>query len=246
LILVKSREELGVMREGGAILVEILDRVRDEVRAGVCTRELDEVVGVEMKRRGVVASFKGYHGYPASVCVSINDEVVHGIPGSRIVKDGDVVAIDLGVLHRGFHTDAALTVGVGSISERAAKLIEVTRGALDAGVEQVREGNHIGDISAAIQQYVERAGMAVVREYTGHGVGRELHEDPQVPNFVAGGKGAVLRAGMTLAIEPMVTVGGWRTRVAENNWTVLTVDGSWSAHFEHSVAVTTGEPVVFA
>jgi methionyl aminopeptidase len=246
LILVKSSEELEVMREGGAILVEILDRVRDEVIAGVSTRELDEVVGVEMKRRGVVASFKGYHGYPASVCVSINDEVVHGIPGSRIVKDGDVVSIDLGVLHHGFHTDAALTVGVGSIGERAAKLIEVTRGALDAGVEQVREGNHVGDISAAIQQYVERAGMAVVREYTGHGVGRELHEDPQVPNFAMGGKGPLLRAGMTLAIEPMVTVGSWRTRVAENNWTVLTADGSWSAHFEHSVAVTTGEPVVFA
>jgi methionyl aminopeptidase len=246
LIVVKSREELEVMREGGAVLVEILDRLKDEVRAGVSTGELDEVVVEEMKRRGVVASFKGYHGYPASVCVSINDEVVHGIPGSRIVREGDVVSIDLGVLHRGFHTDAALTIGVGSISERAAKLIEVTRGALDAGVAQAREGKHLGDISAAVQQYVERAGMAVVREYTGHGVGRELHEDPQVPNFVTGGKGPVLRAGMTLAIEPMVTIGGWRTRVAENNWTVLTVDGSWSAHFEHSVAVTTGEPVVFA
>jgi methionyl aminopeptidase len=246
LIVVKSREELEVMREGGAVLVEILDRLKDEVRAGVSTGELDEVVVEEMKRRGVVASFKGYHGYPASVCVSINDEVVHGIPGSRIVREGDVVSIDLGVLHRGFHTDAALTIGVGSISERAAKLIEVTRGALDAGVAQAREGKHLGDISAAVQQYVERAGMAVVREYTGHGVGRELHEDPQVPNFVTGGKGPVLRAGMTLAIEPMVTIGGWRTRVAENNWTVLTADGSWSAHFEHSVAVTSGDPVVFA
>ena len=246
MILVKSREELEVMREGGAILVEILDRVKDEVRVGVSTSELDEVVVEEMRRRGAIASFKGYHGYPASVCVSINDEVVHGIPGSRIVRDGDVVSIDLGVLHRGFHSDAALTVGVGSISERAARLIEVTRGALDAGVEKAREGNHVGDISAAVQQYVERAGMAVVREYTGHGVGRDLHEDPQVPNFVTGGKGPVLRAGMTLAIEPMVTIGGWRTRVAENNWTVLTADGSWSAHFEHSVAVTTGEPVVFA
>ncbi|MBN1151633.1 MAG: type I methionyl aminopeptidase [Dehalococcoidia bacterium] len=246
MIVVKSREELEVMREGGAVLVEILDRLKDEVRAGVSTGELDEVVVEEMKRRGVVASFKGYHGYPASVCVSINDEVVHGIPGSRIVREGDVVSIDLGVLHRGFHTDAALTIGVGSISERAAKLIEVTRGALDAGVAQAREGKHLGDISAAVQQYVERAGMAVVREYTGHGVGRELHEDPQVPNFVTGGKGPVLRAGMTLAIEPMVTIGGWRTRVAENNWTVLTADGSWSAHFEHSVAVTSGDPVVFA
>jgi len=246
LILVKSREELEVMREGGAILAELLERVKGEVRAGVSTRELDEMVVVEMKRRGVKASFKGYHGYPASVCVSINDEVVHGIPGARVVKEGDVVSIDLGVLHRGYHTDAALTVGVGFISERAARVIEVTRGALDAGLEQVREGNHVGDISAAIQRHVEGAGMSVVREYTGHGVGRELHEEPQVPNFVTGGKGPLLRAGMTLAIEPMVTTGGWQTRVAGNNWTVLTKDGSLSAHFEHSVAVTTGEPIVFA
>ena len=246
MIVVKSPEEIGVMCECGAILAEMLHNVKREVKAGVSTRALDELVAEEMKRRGVVASFKGYHGYPASVCVSINDEVVHGIPGSRVVRDGDVVSIDLGVFYKGFHTDAALTVGVGVVSERAARLIDVTREALGEGVKCARAGNHVGDISAAVQRHVEGAGLSVIREYTGHGVGRELHEEPQIPNFVSGGRGPLLRVGMTLAIEPMVTAGGWRTKVAGNGWTVLTLDGSLSAHFEHSVAVTDGEPIVFA
>jgi methionyl aminopeptidase len=249
LIVVKSPEEIRVMREGGAILAEMLETVSCEVKAGVSTKVLDRLVAEEMKRRGVVASFKGYHGYPASVCISINDEVVHGIPGSRVVRDGDLVSIDLGVFHKGFHTDAALTVGVGAIGERAAKLMDVTRGALAEGVKTARAGNHVGDISAAVQRYVEIAGLTVVREYTGHGVGRRLHEDPQIPNFVDSGereRGPLLRVGMTLAIEPMVTGGGWQTRVAANKWTVLTLDGSLAAHFEHSVAVTEGEPIVFA
>ncbi len=235
------------MREGGAILAELLDSVKREIRAGVSTAALDLWVCEEMKRRGVVASFKGYQGYPASVCVSINDEVVHGIPGARVIRDGDVVSIDLGVLYKGFHTDAAFTVGVGKIGGRAERLIEVTRQALEEGLKCVRAGNRVGDIGSAIQRHVEGAGLSVVREYTGHGVGRELHEEPQIPNFVdGGGRGPELRAGMTLAIEPMVTAGGWRTRVAGNRWTVLTMDGSLAAHFEHSVAVTNGEPIVFA
>jgi methionyl aminopeptidase len=246
LIIVKSPEEIEVMREGGAILAELLATVGGEVRAGVRTSSLDELVAAEMKRRGVIASFKGYHGYPASVCVSINDEVVHGIPGTRVIRDGDIVSIDLGVLHEGLHTDAALTVGVGPIGERAARLIEVTKDALLEGLKYCRAGNHVGDVSAAIQRHVEGAGLSVVREYTGHGVGRELHEEPQIPNFADGGKGPLLRKGMTLAIEPMVTAGGWRTRVESNRWTVVTLDGSLSAHFEHSVAVTDGEPIVFA
>lgn len=246
MIVVKSPEEIGVMRDGGAILVELLDELRHEVRPGISTAALDERVVAGMKKRGVAASFKGYHGYPASVCISINEEVVHGIPGSRVVKNGDVVSIDLGVYHKGFHTDAAFTVGVGDISERAARLIDVTRESLAEGLKYARVGYHVGDISAAVQRCVEAAGFSVVREYTGHGVGRELHEDPQIPNFVTGGKGPLLRAGMTLAIEPMVTSGGWRTRVAGNNWTVLTQDGSLAAHFEHSIAITDGEPVVFA
>lgn len=246
MIVVKSPEEIGVMRECGAVLAELLEGVKCEVKAGISTKALDDWVAEQMRRRGVRASFKGYHGYPASVCVSINDEVVHGIPGPRVVKNGDVVSIDLGVLYKGFHTDAALTVGVGEIDERAALLIEVTRQSLAEGLKQVRAGKHVGDVSAAVQRHVESAGLTVIREYTGHGVGRELHEEPLVPNFVSEGKGPLLRAGMTLAIEPMVTQGGWRTRVAGNGWTVLTLDGSLSAHFEHSVAVTDGEPIVFA
>ena len=233
------------MRECGSILATILAQVKQEVRPGIRTSALDEMVVEEMKKWGVIASFKGYHGYPASLCVSINNEVVHGIPGARVVREGDVVSLDLGVFHRGFHTDAAVTVGAGEMSSEARKLIEVTESALQEGVNQARAGNHVGDISVAVQRYAESKGLAVVREYTGHGVGRELHEDPQVPNFECG-KGPLLRKGMTIAIEPMVTNGGWRTRVAGNRWTVLTADGSLSAHFEHSIAITDGEPEVFA
>jgi len=245
LIVIKSPEEIELMRESGSILATILTQVKQEVRPGIRTSALDDMVVEEMKKWGVVASFKGYHGYPASLCVSINNEVVHGIPGARVIQEGDVVSLDLGVFHQGFHSDAAVTVGAGDISVEARKLIEVTEGALDEGLKQAREGNHVGDISVAVQRYAESNGLAVVREYTGHGVGRELHEDPQVPNFECG-KGPLLRKGMTLAIEPMVTNGGWRTKVAGNRWTVLTADGSLSAHFEHSIGITDGEPTVFA
>lgn len=234
------------MRECGNILATILAQVKQEVRPGIRTSALDEMVVEEMKKWGVIASFKGYHGYPASLCVSINNEVVHGIPGARVVREGDVVSLDLGVFHRGFHTDAAVTVGAGEMSSQARKLIEVTEAALQEGVNQARAGNHVGDISAAVQRHAESKGLAVVREYTGHGVGRELHEEPQIPNFDFGKKGPRLRKGMTIAIEPMVTNGGWETRVAGNRWTVLTADGSLSAHFEHSIAITDGEPEVFA
>ena len=245
MIVIKSPEEIELMRESGSILATILTQVKQEVRPGIRTSVLDDMVVEEMKKWGVVASFKGYYGYPASLCVSINNEVVHGIPGARVIQEGDVVSLDLGVFHQGFHSDAAVTVGAGDISVEARKLIEVTEGALDEGLKQAREGNHVGDISVAVQRYAESNGLAVVREYTGHGVGRELHEDPQVPNFECG-KGPLLRKGMTLAIEPMVTNGGWRTKVAGNRWTVLTADGSLSAHFEHSIGITDGEPTVFA
>lgn len=246
MIVVKSPEEIEAMRECGGILRELLTLVQNEVHAGVSTRAIDRFVEDEMRRRGVVASFKGYHGFPASVCVSINDEVVHGIPGGRVIRNGDIVSLDLGVYHRGFHTDAAVTLGVGTIVGQSASLIEVTRRALVEGVAQARAGNRVGDISRAIQECVEDGGFSVIREYTGHGVGRELHEEPQVPNFEGDGNGPLLRAGMTLAIEPMVTAGHWRTRVGSNGWTVLTADGSVSAHFEHSIVVTEGEPLVFA
>jgi len=245
LIVVKSRDELEVMREGGGMLAEMLSALASEVRPGIRTRELDEMVEEWMAQKGVVASFKGYNGFPASVCVSVNEEVVHGIPGERLLRQGDIVSLDLGVHHRGFHTDAAITVPVGEVSEEARQLIETTRESLLEGIRQARPGNHVGDIGAAIQRYVEERGFSVIREYTGHGVGRQLHEDPQVPNFMCG-RGAMLRPGMTLAIEPMVAAGDWRTRVGADKWVVLTADGSPAAHFEHTIAVTDGEPEVFA
>jgi len=244
-IVIKSPEEIGLMRECGSILSEMLQRLKGEVRPGVRTRDLDEFVEAEMKRHGVVASFKGYGGYPASVCVSVNDEIVHGIPGSRMVKEGDVVSLDLGVYTKGFHTDAALSVAAGEPAPDVARLLEVTEESLSRGIAAARPGNHVGDISVAIQRYVEANGFSIVREYTGHGVGRNLHEEPQIPNF-AYGKGPLLRKGMALAIEPMVNMGGWKTRVAPDKWTVLTADGSLSAHFEHTIAISDGDPEVLA
>jgi methionyl aminopeptidase len=194
----------------------------------------------ESGKRGVIPSFKNYRGFPANLCVSVNDEIVHGIPGERILQEGDVVSLDVGAKLNGFHTDAAITIGVGRISKEAEELIAVTEGSLKSGIAQAISGARVDDISSAIQHYVESKGFAVVREYTGHGVGRDLHEEPPIPNFVVG-KGPLLRKGMALAIEPMVNAGGWHTKLAANQWTVLTADGSLSAHFEHTIAITDNE-----
>lgn len=233
------------MRQCGKILATILDRLRMEIKPGVKTCQLDAIMAEESQKRGVKPSFKNYQGFPANLCVSVNDEVVHGIPGERVLREGDIVSLDLGVSYNGFHTDAAITVGVGKISAQAKELIAVTEGSLRVGIAQANCGAYVGDISTAIQNYVESRWFSVVREYTGHGVGRGLHEEPQVPNF-AFSKGPLLRKGMTLAIEPMVNAGDWRTRLAPNQWTVLTVDGSLSAHFEHTIAITDGEAEILA
>lgn len=243
MIVVKSSEEIAIMRQCGKILAAILDRLRGELRAGIRTGQLDVIMTEESRRRGVKPSFKDYHGFPANLCVSVNDEIVHGIPGERLLQEGDIVSLDAGVILKGFHADAAITVGVGKISQQAKDLIAVTEASLTAGIAQATSGAHVGDISIAIQACVESSGFSVVREYTGHGVGRELHEEPQIPNF-AFSQGPVLRRGMTLAIEPMVNVGSYRTRLAPNQWTVLTADGSLSAHFEHTIAITDGEPEI--
>lgn len=240
MIIIKSSEEIAIMRQCGKILAAILAGLRGELRAGIKTGQLDVIMAEELRRRGVKPSFKGYHGFPANLCVSVNDEIVHGIPGERVVHEGDIVSLDAGVVFKGFNADAAITVGVGEISQQAKDLIAATEASLTAGIGQATSGAHVGDISAAIQACVESRGFSVVREYTGHGVGRELHEEPQIPNF-AFGQGPVLHKGMTLAIEPMVNVGSYRTRLASNQWTVLTADGSLSAHFEHSIAITGGE-----
>jgi methionyl aminopeptidase len=237
MVIIKSDEEIAIMRKCGKILAAILDKLRTEVRPGIKTGQLDVIMAKETEKMEVIPSFKNYRGFPANLCVSVNDEIVHGIPGERVLQEGDIVSLDAGVKLNGFHTDAAITVGVGRISKEAEKLIAVTEGSLRSGIAQAISGAWIGDISSAIQNYVESKGFSVVREYTGHGVGRDLHEEPPIPNFVFG-KGLLLRKGMALAIEPMVNVGDWHTKLAANQWTVLTADGSLSAHFEHTIAIT--------
>jgi len=229
------------MRQAGHITAEVLQAVAAAVRPGMKTAELDAIVEQEVRRHGVVASFRGYRGYPASLCVSINDQVVHGIPGPRVIQEGDLVALDVGVIYNGFQGDAAVTVGAGNIGAEARRLMEGSLAALWAGISGARAGAHLGAVSATIQQYVESRGFSVVREYVGHGIGSQMHEDPQVPNFGVPDEGPRLRPGMTLALEPMVNQGDWRTRLDPDGWTVYTLDGSLSAHFEHTIAITDGE-----
>lgn len=240
MVIIKSTEEIVIMRKCGKILSAILDKLKTEIGPGIKTGQLDIIMAEESENRGVIPSFKNYRGFPANLCVSVNDEIVHGIPGERILQEGDIVSLDVGVKLDGFHTDAAITIGVGRISKEAEELIAVTEGSLISGIAQARSGARVDDISSAIQHYVEAKGFSVVREYTGHGVGRDLHEEPPIPNFVVG-KGLLLRKGMTLAIEPMINAGDWHTKLAANQWTVLTADGSLSAHFEHTIAITDNE-----
>jgi len=240
-IIIKSPREIDMMRRAGRIVATVLEVLAKRIKPGMMTEELDAITAHELSRRGAISSFKGYRGFPANLCVSVNDELVHGIPGKRVIEEGDIVSLDVGAIIEGFHGDAALTIGVGRISPQAEALLKATKGALEAGIAAARSGGRIGDISAAIQSYVEARGFSVVREYVGHGIGRDMHEDPQIPNFGPPGQGPVLQKGMTLALEPMVNVGGWRTKVADDKWTVTTADGSLSAHFEHTIAITNGE-----
>lgn len=228
------------MRRAGRLVGMTLAKLMASIRPGMATAELDSIVEEEVARHGAVASFRGYRGFPAGICVSVNDEIVHGIPGSRVLQEGDIVSLDLGMMVDGFHGDAAVTVGIGKIAPEAERLIRVTKEALTAGIDAAREGARLGDVSVAVQGVVEAAGLAVVREYVGHGIGRSVHEEPQIPNFGVPGTGPVLRRGMTLALEPMVNLGDWRTKVDSDNWTVRTADGSLSAHWEHTIAITRG------
>ncbi len=240
--IIKSAEEIAEMREAGRIVATILQKMKEAVKPGIKTRQLDKLAEEEVGRwSGARASFKGYHGFPASVCVSVNDEIVHGIPGNRVLTEGDIVSLDFGVLFRGFQGDAAITVGVGKISPEALKLMEVTEESLAEGISAARDGGNLGDIGVAVQSFVESKGYSVVREYSGHGIGKDMHEDPLVPNFGRKGEGLKLREGMTLALEPMVNIGGWKTKLNSNGWTVHTSDGSLSAHFEHTIAIRKDE-----
>jgi methionyl aminopeptidase len=237
-IIIKSAREIEIMRQAGRIVATVLAELKSQVKPGMKTRELDKIAERETEKLGAVPSFKGYHGYPASVCVSINDEIVHGIPGDRIMNEGDIVSIDFGAIYNDFQGDSAITVAVGTITPEAEKLLKATEGSLMAGIQAAHAGARLGDISAAIQDYAESRGYGVVREYTGHGIGRDMHEDPQIPNFGMPGQGPILKTGMTFALEPMINIGDWRTRVEDDNWTVRTSDGSLSAHFEHTIVIT--------
>ena len=251
MILLKSHDEIEHMRAANAIVADILGEVRSRVRPGVTTAELDALAEELTLARGARPAFKGYtvggRVFPASICISINDEVVHGIPSERLaLRDGDIVGLDFGVCHRGYFGDAAMTVPVGRVSAEAERLMDATRKALAAGIEAIRPGAHVADISSAIQDAAEAAGFSLVREFVGHGIGRSLHEDPQVPNYRTGARGVRLQEGLVIAIEPMVNAGSPEVYVKDDGWTAVTRDGKLSAHFEHSVAVTERGPYILS
>jgi methionyl aminopeptidase len=243
-IIIKSDKEIAAMRQAGRVVATVLEALKSQIRPGMKTKELDIIAARELVRLGAKSAFKGYRGFPASLCVSVNDEIVHGIPGERVLQEDDIVSLDFGAIFMGFQGDAAVTVGLGKVSPEAKELMKTAEGALKAGISAAYPEATLGDISAAIQHYAESRGFSVVREYTGHGIGRQMHEEPQIPNFGLPGTGPVLRKGMTLAVEPMVNAGDGRTRLASDGWTVLTADGSLSAHFEHTIAITEAEPEV--
>jgi methionyl aminopeptidase len=237
LIYRKSPDEIKIMREAGMIVSDTLERLRAAVRPGVTTAELDAIAEEAITEAGARPSFKGYRGFPASICSSPNEVIVHGIPGDRTLAEGDVVSLDVGVFWRGFHADSAWTFPVGSVSPEATRLLETAEASLEAAIAQCRPGNRLGDVGAAVERIAAEAGLSVVREYVGHGVGRSLHEDPQIPNYGPPGRRELLRVGMTLAIEPMVNLGSPGTKALDDGWTVVTADGAISAHFEHTVAI---------
>ena len=244
-IVCKSGAELDKMRRAGRIVRQVLDEAKAMVKPGITTMDLERFAEKRILELGAKPAFKGYYDYPCVLCTSINNEIVHGIPSEkRRLKEGDLVSIDCGVLLEGYYGDAAVTVGVGKISPEAEKLMRVTEESLARGIAQVKVGNTVGDVGAAVQRHVEKAGFSVVREFVGHGIGKQLHEDPQVPNFGAPGAGTKLREGMVLAIEPMVNAGRPGSRVLDDHWTAVTEDGSYSAHFEHTVAVTRNGPMI--
>jgi methionyl aminopeptidase len=245
MITLKSDRELDLMRKAGGIVSRILDEMAEMVAPGITTGELDRFAEKRTLELGAKPAFKGYHGFPATVCISVNEEVVHGIPSSkRALKEGDIVGLDFGVIYDGWYGDSARTIAVGKIAPEAQKLIDVTRESLLKGIEQAREGNRVFDIGHAVQNYVEGFGYSVVREFVGHGIGRALHEEPQIPNYGPKGKGLLLKVGMVLAIEPMINAGSHEVKVLGDGWTAVTMDRSLSAHFEHTVAITPKGPEI--
>ncbi len=244
MITIKSSTEIELMRQAGRIVAETLAMLGNAIKPGITTLELDTMAQRYIRESNAEPAFLGYCGYPASICASINEEVVHGIPSNRRLKEGDIMSIDVGAFYKGYCGDAAVTFPVGKVSPQAAKLLEVTRGALFRGLQQAVPGNRLSDISSAIQTYTESKGFSVVRDYVGHGIGTKMHEEPQVPNFGLPSRGPLLEKGMVLAIEPMVNAGSWEVETLEDRWTVVTKDRNLSAHFEHTVAILEGGPEI--
>ena len=245
-ITIKSTQEIEYMRKAGRIVSDTHDLLKSHIKPGITTGELDRIAEQFIRSQGATPSFKGYNGFPGSICTSVNEQVVHGIPGLEMLKDGDIISVDIGAYYKGYHGDAARTFPVGKISQDAEKLIQVTKESFFEGLKYAVPGNRLSDISAAIQHYVESHGFSVVREFVGHGIGAELHEDPQVPNYGSPGRGPRLREGMALAIEPMVNMGRYEVNILSNRWTVVTIDASLSAHYEHTIVITKGAPEILA
>jgi methionyl aminopeptidase len=243
-IYIKSEKEIQGIRRSGRIVAMTLDYIKDYLQPEITLLDIENLCAEFITKHSAIPAFKGYHGFPSNVCISVNQEVVHGIPNGRKIKFGDLVKIDVGVLKDGFYADGARTFPIGEISAELQQLLDVTEKSLYLGIDQARDGNHLGDISSAIQQYVEACGFSVVRELTGHGVGIELHEEPLIPNFGLADRGVILQKGMTLAIEPMVNIGSYEVFTQDNKWTVVTKDGLASAHFEHTILVTENKPEI--
>ncbi len=246
MIIYKTNEEIECMKKSNYIVAKILYELKNLIKPGIKTIELEEYASKRIKEMGAKPAFKGYRGFPYSLCVSINEEIVHGIPSQRKLKEGDIVSLDLGVFYKGYYGDAAITLGVGEISLESKKLLEVGKKALEIGINMVEEGNRISDISHAIQKFVENNGFSVIRDFVGHGIGSSLHEDPQIPNFGSPGKGPKIKKGMVLAIEPMIAAGGYEVEILPDSWTAVTKDRSRAVHFEHSVAVTNNGPLILS
>lgn len=243
-IQLKTPKQLRYMRQAGKIVAEVLALLGERIVPGATTAELDALAEAEIKKRGAVPSFKGYHGYPCTICASVNEQIVHGIPGDYVLQEGDILSIDVGAIYKGWHGDSARTYAIGEPSAEATRVMDATREALRRGIEAAVPDNHLGDIGFAIQSWVESQGFGVIRDFVGHGIGQVLHEAPQVPNFGEAGAGIKLRPGMTIAIEPMVSVGDWQVKVLDDGWTAVTADGSLSAHYEHSIAITHEGPEI--
>ncbi len=243
-IKLKAPQDIKILKKAGRILSSIVKETSRSLKSGMTTRQLDAIAEKLINEHDVTPAFKGYRGFPACCCISVNEEVVHGIPGDKVIREGDIVSIDVGIIYQEFYSDTAVTVGVGKINSKLQQLLEVTRQSLYEGIKQAKPGNHLGDVSHAIQKYVEDRKFSIVRDFVGHGIGKNLHEAPEIPNFGSPHTGPVLKEGMVIAIEPMVNVGTWQTRICQDGWTVVTADGQPSAHFEHSLAITADGPLI--